>query len=486
MTSAAPTIISLETDSAWVVILVVSLVTLPLTLLLRRLIKRPGGISSSFLLLLPLVLPLLAAMIYQRGVLPEIAVLRPVGPALLDHPSTTGLLKLLVSPDGIVIPYTLSGSTGPWLFLIGLSVSSFMLIRRFLGFISLRRLTSRCAEPDVDSPVWSLTEDLASAAGLRRMPRVLVLPRGVSGAFAVGSRTPKILISRDLLSGLSGAELEAIVAHEVAHIASRDIQVVLVAGLLRDMVAWNPLAHVAFRRLGSDREFEADRRAAELTGRPLAVASSLVRVCELKQENKALGRRTVLAFFRSRGSLSRRVSRLLALSDAPAPALGVGAFPYLVAGLLAAVLGLQAGARIAGQDGGAFAIVWGAPSSTAVRVWSDKAARSFDRRGREVAREDGKGIARGPQDRTHKRVLAPDGTPYPYLLEGVAVREQDFSKFIKVINSTNSNPGALSQRALSSEIRESWRAVPLLPSHLGSLGLYRIEAPPPGLQHPRP
>ena len=76
MTTAAPTILTLETDSTWVVILVVSFVTLVLTLLLRRIIGRPGGLASSVLLAIPLLLPLVAAVIFQGSLLPEFAVLR--------------------------------------------------------------------------------------------------------------------------------------------------------------------------------------------------------------------------------------------------------------------------------------------------------------------------------------------------------------------------------------------------------------------------
>jgi heat shock protein HtpX len=485
LTSAAPTIISLETDSAWVVILAVSFVTLPLTLLLRRLINRPGGLSSSLLLILPLVLPIVAAMIYQHGVLPEVAVLRPVGPALLEHPSTAGLFKLLVSPDGVVVPYTLTGSTGPWLFLIGVFASGFMFLRRFFGYVSMQRLQKRCGET-ADAQVLTLVQELSEKAGLSRYPRVLVLPRGVSGAFAVGSRVPKILISRDLLEGLNAEELEGILAHEISHIASKDIQVVLAAGLLRDMVAWNPLAHVAYRKLGTDREFEADRRAAQLTGKPLAVASSLVRVCELKQENRVLSRRSVLAFFRPKGPLTRRVSRLLALSDSPAPAIGVGALPYMAAALLAAVLGLQAGARIAEQGGGAFALVLGAPTAEGVRVWSEPVKRSFDPN--PAAGDSPKHRApTKPAHKDHAREIAPDGTPFPYLLEGMAVREQDFKKFISVINKGATKGSALSRTALSSEIKQSWRAVPIFAARgLGSLGLYRIEEATVISAHPKP
>jgi hypothetical protein len=344
---------------------------------------------------------------------------------------------------------------------------------------------ARCSSV-ADGEVQILMGSICRAAGLKKVPGLLVLPPGVSGAFAVGSRRPCILISIDLLENLAPDELEAILAHEVAHIASRDIQVVLAAGLLRDLVAWNPFAHVAFRRLGADREYEADRRAAELTGKPLSVASSLVRVCELRQANKAMARRSVLAFFRNKGTLTRRVSRLLALSDAPAPTVGVGVgtMPYVVAALLAAVLGLQAGARIAGENGGAFALVFGAPSSANVTVWSEPAARSFDRRGVTAPHrklDGGKGAAK----HSHARDVAPDGTPFPFLLEGVGVRESDFGRFITVVNSRSSQ-GGLSRQALATEIRQSWRAVPLISQGLGSFGLYRIESPLLPPTHPRP
>ncbi|MGH2820048.1 MAG: hypothetical protein ACRDJ5_05285 [Actinomycetota bacterium] len=46
MISASPTILAVETDSAWAVVLVVSLVTLPTVLVLRRLINRPGGAAA--------------------------------------------------------------------------------------------------------------------------------------------------------------------------------------------------------------------------------------------------------------------------------------------------------------------------------------------------------------------------------------------------------------------------------------------------------
>ena len=132
MISAAPTIVAVETDSAWVVILAVSVVLLPVTFFLRRLINRPGGLGSAALMGLPLILPLIAAALYQGGVLPEIGVLTPLPAAVLDR-STSALPHVLMLSDGrpgVGIPYVLDGSTGQLLLLIGVTASSLMLLRR--------------------------------------------------------------------------------------------------------------------------------------------------------------------------------------------------------------------------------------------------------------------------------------------------------------------------------------------------------------------
>ena len=99
MTSAAPTVLAIEGDSAWIVILAVSSVTLAAVLLLRRLIKRPGGLASGLLLSLPLVLPLIAALSFDQAVLPVVAVLSPVDSSLLQR-SHELLHFLLLSDQG--------------------------------------------------------------------------------------------------------------------------------------------------------------------------------------------------------------------------------------------------------------------------------------------------------------------------------------------------------------------------------------------------
>ena len=377
MTSAAPTVLAIETDSAWVVILAVSAVTLVAALLLRHLIGAPGGLSSGLLLVVPLVLPLVAAVAYTHAVLPEVAVWQPIGRALRDTPGD--LLHLLLVADartGIVTPYASSGSAGQWVLLVGLSVSSFMLVRRFVGARLVRRVIarSRPLEGERGRLVEAAVGRLSVAAGLRDVPAVLVLDSGATGAFALGVRQKRILLSRDVLEALDADELEATLAHEIAHLESRDVQLTFVAGLMRDLVAWNPVGHLAYRRLMQDREFEADRRAAALTRQPLAVASGLRKVCELMGSGRHR-RRFALGMLGERRGIKRRVATLLEAADGRLALGSAGTLPYVFAAVAVAVLGLQVGARVA-QESPAVVIAWDG-SDDVSRTWSPDESKAL-------------------------------------------------------------------------------------------------------------
>lgn len=469
MTLAAPTILAIETNSAWVLILAVSLVTLPLALLLRRLIDAPGALASSLLLGLPLGLPLVAAFFFQKSVLPEVSVLRPLAPELFEKPDWN-LFHLLFVTDGAnsdLVPYVFSGSPGRWIFLLGAAFSSFMLLRRLAGAISMRRLIGRCrpADPVVDGDLLLRFESLARATGARRVPRLLFLPDDVRGAFVVGLRGRSgVLLSAELANELSNEELDAILAHELAHVAAKDVPVLVVAGLLRDLVGWNPIAHLALRRLTAEREFEADRCAAAVTGKPLAVASSLIKMCEHMRHSARVAHPSV-AFLRRQGRLKRRVAHLLALADRSSIVPSARHVPYVAAACLAAVLGLQAGARIAQQAD--FAIVWNAPQTGTIPVWS--------RDWKGAPQPDRKASSQRAKAKNRSRAKALQASSITTFDDGYALREQDFQRWMKAIVARAKRPG-LSARTLRAEVTTSWRAVPLFKAHaVGPVGLYRID-----------
>lgn len=458
--SAGPTILSVEPDSAWVVIFVVSFVTYFAALVLRKVIRNPGGLSSGVFLALPLVLPLLAALVYAGSALPEVGVLQPAGRAVRERSGE--LLHLLLFSDadsGVVTPYALSGTAGSWILGFGIAVSSFMLLRRLVGTIAVRRLIARC-EPlpgSVRVRVEATVQHLTDLTTLKHAPEVLVLPDAVPGAFASGARKHRILVARELLMTLDPAELEAILAHEIAHLEARDCQVMFGAGFLRDLVAWNPVAHLAFHHLVIDRELEADRRAASLTGHPLAVASSLLKVCEMVRDSKRR-HRVVVAFMTPGSRINRRVTNLLALADGSSIVGPPRHLPYVVAAALLAVIGLEAGSRIATEDASALAIMWGTPSS------------SQPRDGRELYHR----LKQPPASKGTDEVKP---SYYAQAANRSLVRRGDVKHWLRAMSTWASTQDRTLVR-LRWESRQDWRAVPLFSETVGPFDIYTVQRQP--------
>ncbi|MGI8774348.1 MAG: M56 family metallopeptidase [Actinomycetota bacterium] len=470
MDSAAPTILALETDSAWLVILAVSAVTVTAALLLRRLIGRVGGTAAGLLLSLPLVLPVIAAALYTTAVLPEISVLRPTGAALLGKGEQ--LLHLLRVGDGsseTFVPYAMTGSAGPWLILIGAAITLFMLVRRVIGMLLVRRLI-RDSRPPLPSETFiqESLERVVRAAGRSEPPPLLVLPPGYSGAFAVGARAGKILISTDLVSRLEADELDAVLAHELAHIRSRDLLVVSLAGFLRDAVAWNPFAHVAYARLVSDREYEADRKAAALTGKPLAVASGLLKMLEVPRSRRGIRHRTALAFLHRGAGISKRVNGLIAVADGRANVSDAGSAPFLVAGCLVVVLGLQVGAQMA-EDHAGLAIVWGEARVADGELW--KAPKRMRKTSTDLMEQRVLAIGDTRQTFDLSRPLR-----YPELSAGIRVKEADVDRWLRVVDRRVKVAG-LRSATLTWEKRWDWRATPIFeaPAAGVPIGIYRLD-----------
>ena len=163
--------------------------------------------------------------------------------------------------------------------------------RVVLGMVGAREL------PVGEAPaVHASVAALAGLAGVPK-PRLYVLPDGLPRALAAG-RGPRggvIAVSRGLLAATPPAELEGVLAHELAHIRNRDVlvqtaAVVVAAALIETsrvggwlqrslLFVLGPLAAAIVHLLISPkREFAADRTAAGLCGSPHGLADALIRL----------------------------------------------------------------------------------------------------------------------------------------------------------------------------------------------------------------
>ncbi len=144
--------------------------------------------------------------------------------------------------------------------------------------------------------VHSTLERLAARANVAK-PKLYVIPDGHPRAFAAGRgpRGSAIAVSRGLLGAAPPAELEGVLAHELAHVRARDVvtqegvvvfaaalvEATRIGGALQRLLLFvlGPIAAAPVHLLLSPkREFAADRYAAQLCESPHGIADALLRL----------------------------------------------------------------------------------------------------------------------------------------------------------------------------------------------------------------
>ena len=178
--------------------------------------------------------------------------------------------------------------------------------------LALRAMGAREVTPAEAPELHAMIDRLCVQADLPK-PKVAVADTRMPNAFALG-RSPKsatVCATTGLMELLSPAELEGVLAHELTHVANRDVLVMTLASFFATIAAYivqfgflfggghghgddddNPSMLVLFlvsigvyvvsfflmQALSRYREFAADRDAALITGRPSALASALTRI----------------------------------------------------------------------------------------------------------------------------------------------------------------------------------------------------------------
>jgi heat shock protein HtpX len=154
-----------------------------------------------------------------------------------------------------------------------------------------------------ESPaLHSTVERLASRAGVVK-PKLYVLPDSYPRALSAGRGAgggAGLALSVGLMGVASPAELEGIVAHELAHLRHRDVLVQTTAVVVATAIVESSRIGGALQRallfvlgplaaafvhllLSPKREFEADRFAAEVCDSPHGLADALVRLEQAMQ-----------------------------------------------------------------------------------------------------------------------------------------------------------------------------------------------------------
>ena len=174
--------------------------------------------------------------------------------------------------------------------------------------------------------VWQARLDgLALRMGLHRRPP-LKLHAGLASPVTVGFWRPVILLPAALLSGMPVALLEALLAHELAHVRRWDYLVNLLQSVAEALLFFHPVVWWLSARMRAEREQVADALAAQALQDPQQLATALhalsLRTAAPQHEGLLMSARG--------GALLTRIERLMA------PGLDTGSWKMAVPALLLA------------------------------------------------------------------------------------------------------------------------------------------------------
>jgi heat shock protein HtpX len=131
-------------------------------------------------------------------------------------------------------------------------------------------------------------ENLATKAGIST-PDVRLIDSGVPSAFTVrADRKYTVTISVGMLESLEDFEVEACLAHEIAHLKNNDFTVRFVATLAKVALFARPLSYLLEPAVYRAREFLADSTAVKLVGGPGPLISALSKLGESNDVNAAI------------------------------------------------------------------------------------------------------------------------------------------------------------------------------------------------------
>jgi beta-lactamase regulating signal transducer with metallopeptidase domain len=234
----------------------------------------------------------------------------PVVPALTvlwSRPAANPMGPWLVSaPSVVAVAGRLAESAAPWMPMVvvaWLSGVALLSCRLFVGWRALRRLV-RDHVFDVPAEWQARASELADRMGLSTVVRFGQTAR-IDVPCVVGWLRPLVLVPTSVLGGLAPTQLEAILAHELAHIRRHDALMNLVQLAVEALLYFHPAMWWLSRRVRIEREQCCDDLALAAVPDHIDYARALA---ELERLREHAWRQAVAA---SDGDLLSRIRRVV-------------------------------------------------------------------------------------------------------------------------------------------------------------------------------
>ncbi|MGH9029922.1 MAG: M48 family metallopeptidase, partial [Acidimicrobiales bacterium] len=137
--------------------------------------------------------------------------------------------------------------------------------------------------------VWAMQRRCANTLDISRCPHLYVTQEPVGNGLTIGTNEPVTLVSSGLVASYSEEELGSVLAHEMGHVLADHVGLTttfkLVQQILGGVIRSVPLAgiplvaiYMALLEWSRAAELTADRASAVVTGEPLVLCRSLMRI----------------------------------------------------------------------------------------------------------------------------------------------------------------------------------------------------------------
>ncbi len=271
--------------------------------------------------------------------------------------------------------FKLAEVMSPWLpWIVGMWLIGVFLLALWNtgGWVVVQRLRNRAIQPMAQNA----QQRLAQFAERLRISRPVRLVESllVETPTVIGWLKPVILLPANLVTGLSPAELDAILAHELAHIVRHDYLVNLLQTITETMLFYHPAVWILSRRIRIEREFCCDDTAIEVCGNKTGYVRALAAI----EQGRAAPVPAMSFWGRDTNMTLNRIHRILGHSSNPRHS-------WLAGGLLLPLLMFAIAGTVLIQTG-----LLAAPDDSASGAASQDVRGDTPRqRGHETKRSDG-------------------------------------------------------------------------------------------------
>ncbi|MEI8018271.1 MAG: POTRA domain-containing protein [Schlesneria sp.] len=199
----------------------------------------------------------------------------------------------------------------PYVMTVYLMVSSALLCRVLVGYSVGRKLKADSIDIVIDR-LQQFVERLCEQWSMSVVP-VVACCQQVAAPVVFGVLRPIILLPPCLVTGCTVDQLEALLAHELAHIRRWDLLVNLAQRVVEALLFFHPAVWYVSRRISIEREHACDDLVISTGWRPLDYCQALIRMaeaCAVPRQSRVLVPISISAFGRGQSDFKQRILRL--------------------------------------------------------------------------------------------------------------------------------------------------------------------------------